>query len=379
MARTGAHWIFGYGSIISERSLQATLQGAADSGQAGQEQSSAAVVEMAASAGWVRAWCFRAPSGFTAVGLRADSASAMPVNGIIFRVGSDALSRFDAREVGYERVEVSAAALRVLVDPDGVAIDALQDTGNCFWTYVPRECHSATEECPICQTYLDVCLAGCLERGGRELASEWVRTTSEWSHFWLNDAPMSRRPWLHRPRYAEVDSVLREASAHTLFHERRHPEEFSGRWTGDLRGLWGVPPRNPCFVGRDAALSRLASAMHGGESIRSVRGDAASGDAGGREASGETGSQQGVLTTVELVGMGGVGKTQLATEYAYRHFAAASKLDAKGSRRAYGLVVWLRAESAEALAADLRSVANDCGIGVQGLRSDQVIAVASGP
>ena len=40
----------------------------------------------------------------------------------------------------------------------------------------------------------------------------------------------------------------------------------------------------------------------------------------------------------------------------------------------YGLVVWLRAESAEALAADLRALAADNGIGVAGLRTEEVVA-----
>lgn len=110
-----------------------------------------------------------------------------------------------------------------------------------------------------------------------------------------------------------------------------------------LRGLWGVPPRNPSFVGRDAELSRVGAAMR----------DGGGGDHG--------------LTTLELVGMGGIGKTQLATEFCYKHFAAASQLDERPGQaaRRYGLVVWLRAESAEALAADLRSLAIDSGIAVQ--------------
>ena len=40
----------------------------------------------------------------------------------------------------------------------------------------------------------------------------------------------------------------------------------------------------------------------------------------------------------------------------------------------YGLIVWLRAESAEVLAADLRALASDNGIGVQGLRNEEVVA-----
>ena len=45
-----------------------------------------------------------------------------------------------------------------------------------------------------------------------------------------------------------------------------------------------------------------------------------------------------------------------------------------GNGRGYGLVVWLRAETAEALAADLRALVTDHGIGVQGLRNEEVVA-----
>ena len=358
------HWLFGYGSILSEASRLATL--AADSSE---EPSLAAVVEISAAAGFVREWNFRAPSGFTAVGLRRSPETATAICGVLFEVGSDcALGRFDAREKGYDRVQLEPSQVSVL---DGHAAataelerararraeDAIGVEDHLFWVYVPRETQPASDEFPICQTYVDVCLSGCLERGGHELANRWVVTTGGWSQYWLNDAPMSRRPWLHRPRHAEVDAVLKEHAERTRFDERRHPEDYSGRWSGSLRGMWGVPPRNSAFVGRAAELGRVGAALRSG------------GGGGG-------GGGDGRLTTLELVGMGGVGKTQLATEYCYRSFAAASQLDERPSAAAqrYGLVAWLRAESAEALAADLRSLANDSGIGVQGMRNDEVVS-----
>jgi len=359
------HWLFGYGSILSEASRLATL--AADSSE---EPSLAAVVEISAAAGFVREWNFRAPSGFTAVGLRRSPETATAICGVLFEVGSDcALGRFDAREKGYDRVQLEPSQVSVL---DGHAAataelerararraeDAIGVEDHLFWVYVPRETQPASDEFPICQTYVDVCLSGCLERGGHELANRWVVTTGGWSQYWLNDAPMSRRPWLHRPRHAEVDAVLKEHAERTRFDERRHPEDYSGRWSGSLRGMWGVPPRNSAFVGRAAELGRVGAALRSG-----------GGGGGG-------GGGEGRLTTLELVGMGGVGKTQLATEYCYRSFAAASQLDERPSAAAqrYGLVAWLRAESAEALAADLRSLANDSGIGVQGMRNDEVVS-----
>ena len=196
-----------------------------------------------------------------------------------------------------------------------------------------------------------------------ELARRWVETTGSWSQFWLNDAPMARRPWLHRPRHADIDALLREQAVHTRFEDRRHPEEFSGRWMGSLRGMWGVPPRNGQFVGRVTELSRIAWAL-------------------------ESGAQEGGLSTLVLVGMGGVGKTQTAIELCYRQFAAAGSAGSEMLKPAqggacrhtsYGLVLWLRAESEEALADDLRSLAIDSGIAVHGLANEDVVGEVHPP
>src|SRR4051812_48871699 len=72
--------------------------------------------------------------------------------------------------------------------------------------------------------------------------------------------------------------------------------EPSGRpgFAGRLPEVWKVPPRNPRFTGRDGMLTELRRRLHAGE---------------------------GTLTVQALYGLGGVGKTQLATEYAHR-FAA---------------------------------------------------------
>jgi hypothetical protein len=76
-------------------------------------------------------------------------------------------------------------------------------------------------------------------------------------------------------------------------------------FAGALPGVWRAPPRNPHFTGRDGMLAELRRRLGAGE---------------------------GTLTVQALYGLGGVGKTQLAIEYAHR-FAAD-----------YQLVWWIDAE-----------------------------------
>lgn len=79
--------------------------------------------------------------------------------------------------------------------------------------------------------------------------------------------------------------------------------------------VWHVPlPRNPFFTGRERVLEEIGLAL------------------------GEEGK-------AGLSGMGGVGKTQAAAEYAYRR------------REEYRAVLWARADTAESLKADLAAMA----------------------
>jgi tetratricopeptide (TPR) repeat protein/transcriptional regulator with XRE-family HTH domain len=84
--------------------------------------------------------------------------------------------------------------------------------------------------------------------------------------------------------------------------------------------IWSLPSRrNPFFTGRSEILQALHTAFNAGES-------------GPRQA-------------LAICGLGGIGKTQTAIEYAYRY------------REDYQLVFWIRAETSELLIADFTSLA----------------------
>lgn len=89
-------------------------------------------------------------------------------------------------------------------------------------------------------------------------------------------------------------------------------------WATQLSRVWSVSPsRNPNFTGREATLDSLRERL-----LTAPR-----------------------LPLVALRGLGGVGKSQLALEYAYRH------------SHSYDLVAWIRAEEPESLIEDFAALA----------------------
>ncbi|RXK87889.1 toll/interleukin-1 receptor domain-containing protein [Chlorobaculum sp. 24CR] len=91
------------------------------------------------------------------------------------------------------------------------------------------------------------------------------------------------------------------------------------RFPGTLPDHHNLPHRNPNFSGREKVLSTLR------ESMLKERNTA--------------------LTQQALHGLGGIGKTQLAVEYAYRHSAS------------YEVIWWIRSEEPSTLASDFSALA----------------------
>jgi tetratricopeptide (TPR) repeat protein len=86
-----------------------------------------------------------------------------------------------------------------------------------------------------------------------------------------------------------------------------------------------LPPRNPAFTGRDGLLDQLHASLHPGQAAAVVQAQA-------------------------LHGLGGVGKTQLALEYAYAHAAD------------YDLIWWITAEQPAAIPGQLVALARRLAI-----------------
>ena len=151
---------------------------------------------------------------------------------------------------------------------------------------------------------------------------------------------------------ADARARLREELAAVMRGERLLPAdlEFPGgspaavadvgwpRFPTALPPVWNVPfPRNPTFTGREQTLAEMAEQL---------------------------GQATTVAVTQALQGGGGVGKTALVVEYAYRH------------RSDFDTVWWVRAEQLATLVSDYVDLAATLGLDEAGLADQQQVAVA---
>jgi tetratricopeptide (TPR) repeat protein len=174
-------------------------------------------------------------------------------------------------------------------------------------------------------------------------------THSEWAAAFVQDAKSAKgKLLLARVRECELKGLLTALIYIDLFgldekgakkalldgvnRERAKPTEapdFPGkpprptiqkpRFPGALPSIWNIPhTRNLNFTGREELLKSIREALASG---------------------------QPAALTQAIHGLGGVGKTQLAVEYAYRHGTD------------YDLVWWIRSEEPSTLASDYASLA----------------------
>src|SRR5262249_28015454 len=182
-APTRPQYIFGYGSLIERQSRTGTWPSA--------ESASPVIVK-----GIARGW-FDQPDvpsiSPTLLGGIADAGAEC--NGVIFPVTQAELASYSQREVGYKPTAIAASQIARLdctsSGPDGD-----------IWYFANTQKRYASAARPMVQSYVDVCLTGCLEiettyplAKQANFAERFVRTTSNWGPPWINDRIYPWRPF----------------------------------------------------------------------------------------------------------------------------------------------------------------------------------------
>jgi tetratricopeptide (TPR) repeat protein len=107
-----------------------------------------------------------------------------------------------------------------------------------------------------------------------------------------------------------------------------------------LPPVWNIPyPRNSFFIGRDELLARLRTQLQAGQATALSQPQA-------------------------IIGLGGIGKTQIAVEYAYRY------------HQDYQVVLWARAESTEALTSSYVTIATLLNLPEQEAQDQEIMVQA---
>ncbi|HTD54601.1 MAG TPA: gamma-glutamylcyclotransferase family protein [Silvibacterium sp.] len=190
-------YVFGYGSLIESESRTRT-------------NPDAVAAWPARLAGYQRGWFhqFANNVGSTCTYLGAVEDTAATVNGVVYAV--EDFEKTEQRETGYKAIKVSGEVTML----DG---GRPWDRGDVYIFLSKPDYISKTKEptraIPMVQSYVDICVNGCLEiealyRAAAGFAQEFIRTSSGWNEFWVNDRIYPRRPFIYRKNASAIDKAL---------------------------------------------------------------------------------------------------------------------------------------------------------------------------
>ncbi|MEN3332733.1 MAG: hypothetical protein V7641_2098 [Blastocatellia bacterium] len=198
-------FIFGYGSLVESKSRERTSPTAKD----------ASPVNVV---GIQRGWFDQTPGySLSTTFLGAVSDPDFECNGVIFKVTQQQLDAFDQREAGYTRKSIDQNNITML---DGTEAPPEGD----IWFYASREKRYASPKFPIVQSYVDICLNGCLELEAKypeakkaEFAKLFLKSTRDWSKYWVNDRIYPRRAFIYSPNANTIDGLIKEVLGKEMF------------------------------------------------------------------------------------------------------------------------------------------------------------------
>ncbi len=200
-------YIFGYGSLVQTESRTRTVPSA---------QFASPVIARGISRGWYDQ--IGGPSwNPTYLGAVADTNAT--TNGVIYPVSAADLEADNQREVGYRPTRIDPTAITML-DGSQAAPDA------DIWYYANVEKKPVSAAHPIVQSYVDICIDGCLEieaayplAKAAGFAVQFIKTCTDWQIPWVNDRIYPWRPTIYMARANQIDALLRQVLGDALVNQ----------------------------------------------------------------------------------------------------------------------------------------------------------------
>jgi hypothetical protein len=200
-AKATQHYLCGYGSLISHDSRY----------RFSDIDVEAIPVEIS---GWQRAWNMASPGELiTCVG--AVPLASKVLNGVLVAVDQidDKLRK---RERNYHFVELDQQDIALVTSKNDVSL--IPDADNAkFWICQVANPQNSRDTHPICQSYVDTCLSGCLQdvdaSVAQNFAVSFVEKTQGWDGFWLNDRNAPKYPRganVSQTMQRRIDDILRD-------------------------------------------------------------------------------------------------------------------------------------------------------------------------
>ncbi|MBA2710076.1 MAG: gamma-glutamylcyclotransferase [Tatlockia sp.] len=155
--------------------------------------------------GYERGWIEKGrPIGFSITYLGVRKKANGRINAVYYQTNN--IFSYDKREGGYCRQSVSTKSIQFLEKK-------LSDKSQ-FWIYVPEKESDikVSSKYPIVQSYVDIFLSGCFELEKKyhlkNFAKECVKTTTNWSSYWVNDRIYPRTAADYHPVIYDIDLLL---------------------------------------------------------------------------------------------------------------------------------------------------------------------------
>ncbi len=137
--------------------------------------------------------------------LRAKKETGKTINGVIYYVAD--FEKTKKRVKGYTPEKVDTIEML-----DGAGS---WDSSKEVYIFVSNEANISepTKNLPMVQSYVDICVNGCLEiealyRSAQGFVQESIKTTTGWNKYWVNDSLYPRRPFIYAPNAEKIDRAL---------------------------------------------------------------------------------------------------------------------------------------------------------------------------